>query len=111
MNGKRIFALAAVLTLACAAGAAARGVMPQDEFLACCARGKLSQVGKGVRRNADVNRLEATGQSPLICAAGEQDDPRVIEYLVKKGAEVNKANFQGLTPLMVAFSYFCPAPL
>ena len=102
MNGKRIFALAAVLTLACAAGAAARGVMPQDEFLACCARGKLSQVGKGVRRNADVNRLEATGQSPLICAAGEQDDPRVIEYLVKKGAEVNKANFQGLTPLMVA---------
>lgn len=102
MNRKLIFALAAVLTLACAAGAAARGVMPQDEFLACCARGKLSQVGKGVRRNADVNRLEATGQSPLICAAGEQDDPRVIEYLVKKGAEVNKANFQGLTPLMVA---------
>ena len=78
MSRKLIFALAAVLTLACAAGAAARGVMPQDEFLACCARGKLSQVGKGVRRNADVNRLEATGQSPLICAAGEpgtQGDP------------------------------------
>jgi len=102
MNGKLIFALAAATALACAAGAPARSVMPQDEFLACCARGKLSQVGKGVRRSADVNRLEATGQSPLICAAGEQDDPRVIEYLVKKGAEVNKANFQGLTPLMVA---------
>ena len=102
MNGKRIFALTAALALACAAGAAARGVTPQDEFLACCARGKLSQVGKGVRRRADVNRVEDSGKSPLICAAGEQDDPRVIEYLVKKGAEVNKANFQGLTPLMVA---------
>lgn len=102
MNRKIIVALAAMLALGWASSAATRGVMPQEVFLAYCARGKLSQVGRGVRGKADVNRVEADGQSPLICAAGEQDDPRVIKYLVEKGAAVDKANFQGLTPLMVA---------
>ncbi len=107
MRKKIIIALTAVslLVLAGSGAMAARGVMPQEEFLDYCARGKLSQVGKGVRRKADVNRMERTGLSPLICAAAEQDDPRVIEYLVKKGAEVERANFQGYTPLMFAAMY------
>lgn len=84
---------------------AAKSVIPQEEFLDYCATGKLSQVGKGVRRGGDLNRMEPTGLSPLICAARDQDDPRVIRYLVRKGAAVDGANFQGMTPLTLAATY------
>ncbi len=98
-----ILALSLTVFVPCAN--AKRGVMPQEEFLECCARGKLAEVVRGVHRKANVNKIERTGLSPLIIAAREQDDPRVIEYLVKNGADVEGANFQGYTPLMFAAMY------
>ncbi len=104
---KKIFflMLALILTVFAPCAFAKRSVMPQEEFLEICARGKLADVGRGVRRKADVNKIERTGLSPLIVAAREQDDPRVIDYLVQSGAEVERANFQGYTPLMFAAMY------
>ncbi len=104
---KKIFflMLALVLTVFSPCALAKRGVMPQEEFLEVCARGKLADVVRGVRRKAEVNKVERTGLSPLIIAAREQDDPRVIEYLVKNGASPELANFQGYTPLMFAAMY------
>ena len=101
---KKGFCAALVLALVVATLPAwAKATMPQEEFLTYCAKGKLSEVSKGVKRKADVNLVQpASGLSPLLCAAREQDDPRVIEYLVSKGAQVDKANQQGLTPLMTA---------
>lgn len=97
-------ALALAVALAPLPAFSARGAetTPREEFLASCASGKLSEVVKGVRRKADVNLVGPSGLSPLLCAARDQDDPRVIAYLVARGAEVDKANAQGLTPLMMA---------
>ncbi len=104
---RKIFflSLALFLTVFAPCAMAKRSVMPQEEFLEICARGKLADVGRGVRRKADVNKIERNGLSPLIIAAREQDDPRVIEYLVQNGADVEGANFQGYTPLMFAAMY------
>ena len=105
--------LAAILCLLCLTAAVLpleakkkpKPPMPQEEFLNICARGKLSQVGKGVKRGADLNASDKKGLTPLICAAREQDDPDVIVYLIKKGAQVNRPNDQGLTPVMAAAMY------
>ncbi len=105
MKKKIFLVLALVLAVFSPCAFAKRSVMPQEEFLEVCSRGKLADVGRGVRRKADVNKIERSGLSPLICAAREQDDPRVIEYLVSKGADVELANSQGYTPLMFAAMY------
>lgn len=51
--------------------------------------------------NADANFSNAigeNGQTPIFFAA----DPKIAELLIAKGADVNRADLNGLTPLMLA---------
>lgn len=101
---KKIFA-ALLLALAFAFPASAKKAktpMQHDLFMSYCATGKLAQVVKGVNSGVPLNVVYPNGFTPLLAAAEAQDNPKVIEYLVSKGADPNLANKQGLTPLMMA---------
>ncbi|XP_063923656.1 uncharacterized protein LOC135137835 [Zophobas morio] len=54
--------------------------------------------------NNEVNfSVEFDGSTPLIIASQEGHE-RIVEYLVKYGAEINRADFYGQTPLYAASS-------
>ncbi|MBO6056260.1 MAG: ankyrin repeat domain-containing protein [Alphaproteobacteria bacterium] len=62
-----------------------------------------------VKYGADVN-LRAEYHTPLTQIAGGfypvLDQKKAIKYLVEHGADINKSNKAGKTPLMIAIEYF-----
>ena len=107
MNAKR-YALAAALTLALAAGAAAKDEYPtaddlrMREFLAVCARGDESGAKRLMATSADialaVDPLRRTG----LHAAAETGQTAVAKTLLAAGADVNARTEAGQTPLHLA---------
>jgi CubicO group peptidase (beta-lactamase class C family) len=64
-------------------------------------KGKLNDVKFLVNLSANIETTDASGNTPLICAAlgGHLD---IIELLISKGANVNATNSSGATALAVA---------
>jgi hypothetical protein len=62
--------------------------------------GALKPTALDVR--IDVDATNAAGWTPLMVAAAERDSAGVVKSLIADGANVNFADEQGITPLMVA---------
>lgn len=83
-----------------------------------CIKGDLDKTKALIRKGADVNgkiiahmknkktqKLEKLESTILIeTIKHHQDD--VIKYLIKHGADINKGNSKGVTPLMFAIMYY-----
>jgi hypothetical protein len=54
-----------------------------------------------INNGADINAVDAYGNTPLWCAC-KSKKPEIVEYLINKGAQINKYNFIKQTPFMVA---------
>ena len=94
----RLF-LVTILVLALSPFAA--GAM-NDDWVAVCEQGSLSEVQAAIRAGADVRATDDLRWTPLHFAAARNAYPEVIEELVKAGADVNAKNDSGFTPLHLA---------
>lgn len=69
----------------------------------------LSQILTLVQKNkADINAHNAFGNTALMLAARDNDNPAVIKALLALGADVNATNNNGDTALMFAVGKFNP---
>lgn len=73
----------------------------QSELMVACATGELASVKRLVAAGADLNRVNAFGETPLTyaVAAGRQ---AVVRYLLSQGADVERPSRPGWAPLMYA---------
>lgn len=63
--------------------------------------GSEIRIKKYIRRGANVNYINANGETPLIAAA-HSGDSGAVNILLAKGADVNHRNFNGDTALHTA---------
>jgi len=83
-----------------------------------CAKGDLKQAKTLLKKGADVNgiiiayirnkktkKLERL-ESSILIETIKNLQKELIKYLILKGADVNKSNSKGVTPLMFAIMYF-----
>lgn len=71
------------------------------DFLSSCEAGNLAQVKELAKNLDDVDLVDATGRTGLMNAAS-RNRIEVIAFLLERGANPNKANANGTTPLMFA---------
>jgi hypothetical protein len=64
--------------------------------------GTADDILAAVRAGANVNEVDASGYTPLICAAMSNPDPAVIKALVAAGAAVDARGPNQATALMLA---------
>jgi ankyrin repeat protein len=93
---KRII-VAVVLAVLMTASASA-----QMDFLEAVHSGDASEVQAAIDRGANVNAQDELGWTPLMGAAGYNEDPDVIDTLVESGANIETRNKDGGTALMIA---------
>lgn len=56
--------------------------------------------------NATINTIDkSSGATPLTWACMRRVDPRIAAWLISKGADLNKMDGEGETPLTTAISY------
>lgn len=73
-----------------------------SSFMALCKKGTPEEIQNAIRAGADVNEIDPFfGMTPLVIAAWQNFDARVIDVLIKAGADVNAA---GGTALIAAAS-------
>jgi uncharacterized protein len=53
-------------------------------------------------KGADVNAVDAAGETALMCAAAEIDSAELVQLLLQHGADATAASPSGLTPLLAA---------
>ncbi|HVA67199.1 MAG TPA: ankyrin repeat domain-containing protein [Elusimicrobiota bacterium] len=107
LGGASSFAQAAVRARAIVSGARAQAALNDALYEAAC-RGDEAAVVSLIRRGADVNAVYApsVGNRPLDAAViFGADVLAVARTLIKAGADVNAADFSGMTPLMYAAQY------
>ncbi len=75
---------------------------PRGSLLEACAGGSPQEVEAAIRAGADVNKADDHGQTPLMAAAHENEDGKVIAMLVNHGANVNARSVNSSTPLTIA---------
>jgi uncharacterized protein len=68
------------------------GTMP---IHAACFNGGLEITQLLVSRGADMHARNGSGQTPLARAAGFYPYPELVDFLIKKGADVNAVDDQG----------------
>ena len=86
--------LGALVTVGCGPGA--------GEIIAAVESGELERVEALIEEKPGlVNASGNTGMTPLHWAAAKEQG-EILEYLIEKGADVNKKNYIRETPLDVA---------
>ena len=84
-------------------------VLADDSFVKLCKSGSLEQISEALKSGASVKDRDNEGSTPLMYAAAQQTEPKIIELLIKSGASVNDKNNDGETPLMRCAKYGkCP---
>jgi len=85
---------------------------------AACRSGNLEKTRKLLKKGADANgqifanvKNKKTGKlekkkSTILIETIKSQKVEIIKYLIKNGADINKANSAGVTPLMFAIMYF-----
>jgi ankyrin repeat protein len=80
-------------------------VMDDEGFLELLKTGSLKEVNKAIRKGADITFIGEDGITPLMCAAGYNENPEVVQLLIDSGADVNARDKTDNTPLMYAAQY------
>ena len=71
-----------------------------QEFINLYGKGAPQEVEEAIKGGADVNERDDDGKTPLMRAAGDNNDPEVSRILIQAGAEVDARDNDGFTPLM-----------
>lgn len=78
------------------------------QLMAAVDSGMIEAVDLVVGQGVNVNLCDPiTGTTALIKAI-EDGDPTIVEYLIRSGANVNQARFDGCTPLMATTRLVVP---
>lgn len=65
--------------------------------------GNINNISKVIDRGVDINYIDLEGHSALSLASIFNNDPKVVELLVQKGASIDtRCGKGGFTPLMLA---------
>ena len=91
----RVLWVSIVLSLWCA-------VTAQIDFLTIARDRSLDEVRAAIYLDADVNQVDAYGQSALMYAASHNEDLEVHALIVAAGADVNARSLAGWSALMYA---------
>ncbi|GHV33658.1 hypothetical protein FACS1894187_02530 [Synergistales bacterium] len=74
-----------------------------QDFSDLCANGTSAEVEAAIQSGADVNKIDILhGTTPLMYAAYGNADPKVIETLLKNGADIDAIDCDSMTSLMYA---------
>lgn len=74
----------------------------QSDFLGIARDGTLSDVQTSIYAGADINSSDEYGQTGLMYAASNNEDPQVHAFIVNAGGDVNARSLAGWTALMYA---------
>ena len=84
-----------------------QGRPEHDDLLALCRSGDATpmRIKAFLELGADVNARDQYGNTPLLCVAVLNQDPRVLEILIDAGADVNAGDKTGQTAFYLAASF------
>ena len=85
----RKMCLIAVLMLYAVIAAPAWSAMSDEEFVKLCQKGTAEEIQAALDAGANVNAVDRHRSTPLLSAAMLDPDPKVVEILLKSGADVN----------------------
>jgi ankyrin repeat protein len=77
----------------------------QKKLFLAIEKADIRRVKRLVRMGADVNGLNASGETPLAvacCSPQNSEIKKVVAYLINEGADINKFESGGYTPLFRA---------
>jgi uncharacterized protein len=67
--------------------------------------GNIAGVRQSLANGGDINWKSQTGNTPIIIAASEPRNGKMVEFLCQQGADLNVRNMHGATALIVAAYY------
>ena len=98
----RVTAIAIVLTLTATAARAAGPAVPRDTRLVDAAKaGNSAAAISLLQKKIDVNVAEADGTTALHWAV-RNDDAKLVDQLIRAGANAKAENRYGVTPIALA---------
>jgi ankyrin repeat protein len=74
-------------------------------LLIACNGGDIRRTRSLVSSGTSVDYEDETGLTPSICCCFDGGLPRILQYLIDRGADTNKAHIEGGTPLYVAAEF------
>ena len=72
------------------------------ELYSAAETGNLERVMLLVGQGTDINQVGGAYKDTALSAAAERNHLSVVQYLAKQGADMEKANFSGNTPIIYA---------
>lgn len=102
---KKGFRLAMLLIFNVATGLAAAQTPNEMDILELSKSGSLQDIQTAINQGADVNSMDVSGESALMYAVENDQQPEIIIELLNAGADVNARDIAGATPLMYAAGY------
>jgi ankyrin repeat protein len=72
------------------------------DLLFACEDGNIRRMRSLVSRGASVDFQGVNGLTPSICCCFYGGFPRILQYLIDRGADTNRANINGYTAVYVA---------
>lgn len=76
----------------------------KEELFKTVISGNLDAIKSVLAKNIDINMKNLEEQTPLMKAA-YKSNPKIVEYLIKNGADVNKADLWKQTALMLSYGF------
>ncbi|MFH1777868.1 MAG: ankyrin repeat domain-containing protein [Candidatus Omnitrophota bacterium] len=70
-------------------------------------KGEYASVRILIKKGAKINTVNKQGDTALHLACQRKYNAKVIAYLISKGAQINKRNSLGMSPLIVASAWGC----
>jgi len=67
--------------------------------------GNIAGVQQYLANGGDINWKSQTGNTPIMMAASEPRNGKMVEFLCQKGADLNVRNINGATALILATYY------
>ncbi len=78
-----------------------------DQFVKAAELGDIDTLAQYAAEGGNVNAATSTGRTALIMAGAY---PKVVDFLIKQGADPKAVDNVGMTPLHYAAYFYCIAP-